>query len=285
MKKIFVLFFIIFQVNAQDCFPESDQRYSYKKKNSGLSEFDTQRVIDHFQKTMSQSVLVQLGKKLIVSLDWKEDRVNASASRDDDNNPTIAVYGGMARHPEMNRDALYLILCHELGHHLGGAPKKFRGRSTKLSWSSVEGQADYYATSKCLPKIFSQFQDTSIPSKSFSEDEYQYSQERCSDELICYRSAAAALSVGRLFASLKNSSQKLSLSLKDRTIVSSTTQGHPNPQCRIDTFMAGFFCSELTDRHFDNNDPLLGACSRDEIPKSNMSESPSRPFCWYFPNI
>lgn len=41
------------------------------------------------------------------------------------------------------------MLCHELGHHLGGAPFK-----PDISWMSTEGQADYFSGSTCLKKIW-----------------------------------------------------------------------------------------------------------------------------------
>src|SRR5690606_4595293 len=93
------------------------------------------------------------GKKLIINLDWADKNINAYASLDMEDNPIINITGGMLTHPEMTSDAIGLIICHELGHFYGGSPKKLRGRSTKRSWSSAEGQADYFATAHCMKKL------------------------------------------------------------------------------------------------------------------------------------
>ena len=48
------------------------------------------------------------------------------------------------------------MICHEVGHHLGGAPfmPKYY-EDYYLFRGSSEGQADYYAANTCLKKWFS----------------------------------------------------------------------------------------------------------------------------------
>ncbi len=62
-------------------------------------------------------------------------------------------------HKYLTTDGLAMVACHEIGHFLGGEPKKLRGRSNKKSWSSAEGQADYYAA-RCLEVYFSKGSET-----------------------------------------------------------------------------------------------------------------------------
>ena len=64
----------------------------------------------------------------------------------------VHMYGGLARHQAVTADGFALVVCHELGHHLGGAPQKvdWFGR---LRWASNEGQADYWGTAKCFRKL------------------------------------------------------------------------------------------------------------------------------------
>lgn len=62
----------------------------------------------------------------------------------------VNMYGGLARHNEITIDGFALVLCHEIGHHLGGAPK-YGGFNT---WGTNEGGSDYFATLKCLRRIF-----------------------------------------------------------------------------------------------------------------------------------
>lgn len=47
----------------------------------------------------------------------------------------------------MTVDAQAFLLCHEVGHLVGGEPRK-------NEWASTEGQSDFYAASVCLRKIF-----------------------------------------------------------------------------------------------------------------------------------
>lgn len=284
MKVLFSILILVLtqSIFSQDCFPESHLRFSHKAKSvDGLTEFSAKRLIENFQKVMNEEVQKQMNKKLIVELDWKNDRVNASATRDDDNNPVIKMLGGMARHPRLTKDGFLMILCHELGHHLGGAPKKLRGRSTKRSWSSAEGQADYYATSKCFPKIIAGNVETSNPFKSLEGDQSKAASDKCNMDEVCLRAASAALSVTEVFASIKGAQQFPMLEKKDRSEVYMTLYKHPKSQCRLDTMVAGIFCRKYLDEPFDNIDPLIGACTKSEGDK--IDQDGMRPRCWYFP--
>lgn len=243
MLRIMVLlsFLSVARTNAaEQCFPESELRFpvSHKKGiSTGVSEFEARSLIDRFSRSLSSVVKSERGKKLLINLEWENERVNAHCTLDDYDNPVINILGGMIRHPEMTRDGLLLILCHELGHYMGGEPKKFRGRSTLRSWASVEGQADYFATSTCLPLIFNDQLETKA---IYSEDEekVENAEKRCSSN-ECVRASLAGLAVARLFASLKTGIETPTLAKEDRYQSPVTLQTHPNPQCRLDTFVAG----------------------------------------------
>jgi len=77
-----------------------------------------------------------LANELVIDKHWEDGTVNAYAS-ENGNNDVISMFGGLARHPAITPDAFYLVACHEIGHHLGGAPKK-----GNTQWASNEGQAD-----------------------------------------------------------------------------------------------------------------------------------------------
>lgn len=53
----------------------------------------------------------------------------------------------------LTADHLDLILCHELGHLLGAAPKKENHLTDAGDWASAEGESDYYSGS-CLKKLW-----------------------------------------------------------------------------------------------------------------------------------
>lgn len=243
MLRMITLVTLIFSARlhaAEQCFPESQQRYpvSHKKGLSeGVSEFEARSLIDRFNRTIAPIVKRERSKKLIINLEWENASVNAHCTLDDYDNPVINILGGMIRHPEMTRDGLLLILCHELGHYMGGEPKKFRGRSTLRSWASVEGQADYFATSFCLPLIF----NDQVETKAMYEEESEKvvnAEKRCGGS-DCVRASLAGLAVARLFATLKTGIDTPTLAKEDRYQVPVTLQTHPNPQCRLDTFVAG----------------------------------------------
>jgi hypothetical protein len=267
---------------APVCFPENSLRFPTNLKGtSGLTEFETNQLLERFRRKLQPTIKKAMGKKLIIELNWENERVNASATRDDANNPVVIVFGGMARHNEMTRDGLVSILCHELGHHMGGAPKKYRGRSKKRSWSSAEGQADYYASTKCLPLLFNDGSETVNLSLLDFPENVSRAEERCGNNPLCTRITLAGLAIGRVFATLKGYYQMPSLERNDHGRVWETNYSHPVPQCRVDTFVAGAQCSIPPRDGFDPIDPSVGACYRDQGETQDVQGA--RPRCWYFP--
>jgi hypothetical protein len=246
LNHIVSLLLITSTIHAGDCLPENDLSFprSYHKDSQDEDLALHMRVenqINHFKSVMSEVVKKQMKKKLIIKLDWDNPRVNASATRDDANNAVLIILGGMARHPQLSPDGLYGILCHELGHHLAGSPKKRRGRSTKLSWSSAEGQADYFSTTSCLPRLFKRPNYSVNPSSYTDSKEVSYALDLCEGKEECARINLTGLSMARVFASLKDYGEFPRLDTKDFNEAWETDLGHPGPQCRLDTYKAGVF--------------------------------------------
>ncbi|MFT6631196.1 MAG: hypothetical protein ACJAS4_001145 [Bacteriovoracaceae bacterium] len=279
MKKVLVLCLIVLSSNCfsnkiESCFPNVGIEIPINKNNSklffnkasGLTQNEYLVVLREFENVWMSIIEKKYNKKLIIKEAWGENRVNAHATRDDDNNPVIVFNGGLARHEQMTKEGMLLILCHELGHHYGGAPKAFRGNSERRSWSSAEGQADYFATNKCMNKFLSSHLSVSF--------EFGSVPNGCETEL-CQKIVPAALSVGNLFASLKRQWKKPSIKAKDKNKVDITEYKHPNPQCRVDTFLAGSLCEREFGVDFDNKDYRVGACLIEEFPAG------ARPGCWF----
>ena len=288
LKKIILSSVLMSTVSAQAdyCFPENDKSFPVSHKKSalmldGINEFQATQILENFKRLMNSEVQRQLGKKLVIDLDWENPKVNASATRDDDNNPVIIIFGGMVRHPELSVDGLYTILCHELGHHLGGAPKKFRGYSQKRSWSSAEGQSDYYAATKCLPIIFNQAISSPKIDDLADTKELSVVDSTCGNDFMCSRILLAGYSVANVFASLKDFMEEPSLANKDKNVVWETDMGHPHPQCRLDTIRSGALCSVSPGLPFDVLDPQIGACYT--YKNDELEEDGARPRCWYYP--
>ena len=198
---------------------------------------------------------------------------------------------------DLNQDARTLQVCHEIGHLLGGAPLK-PGDNSVIPTVSVEGQADYFATSYCLKRIWK---------RNIGNSPYHFHSSLCKAKYInpaeqnfCNRIAEASLSLS-LFnhhqSNLKDdalhagylSKKDLRLysgrptlnNFEDR-VVTETVTSWPSPQCRLDSLMAGALCEGASLQilngivHFKSCELSSGADS------SNLSKIQSgvRPGCW-----
>lgn len=270
------------ELDYESCsaFPENDLRYPEGLKfSSTIDEHQFNQYISQFREILAPKIRRTYEKKLIIEGQWEEDRVNASATRDEKFNPLIRISGGLARHPDMNRDAFFLILCHELGHQFGGAPKKFRGRTDIRSWSSSEGQADYYAATRCMPYLLEHLgEEATLPSRGNKGPKLA---EVCQSE-TCQRIVLAAQSVAEVFYDVRPQGHPPDILSTDPSEVWMTEHGHPIPQCRLDTLISAANCEiklEL-DRPFDDQNPEIGAC----LPSAKSGQRKGeRPRCWFNP--
>lgn len=279
MKRLMVLLSLFTNVYADEvttCFPKNDLKF-YKENKSidGISEIELASLISRVDRAMSPLVKDITGKRLIINNKWNDPTVDANATRDENLNPVVNIFGGLARHPLMTRDGLLLLICHEVGHHLGGAPKSFRGNTTVRGWSSAEGESDYFAATKCLPRIFQDGLETKNLDFEIDTINMKNAFTKCKDDL-CARIILAGKAVSDVFASIKKGNTTPSILNNDPTIVDKTYYLHPNPQCRLDTYIAGARCEISLDLMFDNTDPKIGACA--------INSTGARPQCWYKEN-
>lgn len=97
----------------------------------------------------AQEIFIQDLKKMGVDslyfrLDQQETR-NLGGARKSGNSGEISI--GRDSFAQLTDSDFLFTYCHELGHFLGGAPKK------PNSWASTESQADYWSTRKCLTAL------------------------------------------------------------------------------------------------------------------------------------
>jgi len=210
----------------------------------------------------------------VIEKDWKDNTVNSYATREIDTFK-VHILGGIARASGMTRDSLALVICHEIGHHLGGAPKTF----LYDRWPSAEGQADYFATSKCLKKYYQEYSfeevpiDRNIPEKVMADCRARNTNGK--EEKICIKVALASLAFADFLNNMPNNKIKVDLLTPDtREVKGTNTNDYPRPQCRFDTLYAGTMCNAHPDSLFSNTDPNIGACT---------TTPGSRPLCWYKP--
>lgn len=290
LKKLILSTFVITLLTGQvfacsidgkeGLLPENDMWIPADAKSISSSNIDEAKFNEVIDSVVSvyEPIISAMGGKLNVERNWNDGTVNAYAHR---RNGTwnVAMFGGLARHNTITPDGFALVVCHEVGHHIGGAPKK---ASFFSIWASNEGQADYFATLKCLRKVFRNDDNNTIVSKMdvpevvINTCAQQFS--NADDQAICQRGAMAGMSTAKLFQALRKQPTAPAFSTPDQNVVSKTDDNHPGTQCRLDTYFAGAIC-ELDDQmDVSQRDEQTGVCYR-----ANGDSVGVRPLCWFAP--
>lgn len=207
-----------------------------------IEQAEFNEVIDEAEAYYAPLFSSAFGARLEINRLWTDSTVNANASQSG-STWTVNMYGGLARRDEVTRDGFALVLCHELGHHVGGYPF-YSG-----SWAASEGQSDYFATLSCARELWRDDLETNA---SYSATVAAYPKALCDaawttveDQNLCYRTMAAGKSLADLLAALGGTVAEFEN--PDLTIVSETSTSHPAGQCRLDTYMAGALCESQWD--------------------------------------
>lgn len=256
-----------------------------------ISEADFNEAIDEVE-AIYAPIISGMGAKLQIDRNWSDGTVNAYAQQSG-KTWKVAMFGGLARHKTITKDAMALVVCHEIGHHIGGAPKK--GGSAGgggwwggngggvISWASNEGQADYFATLKCLRKAWIN-DNNELIAKSLNAPKMvtdackkTYKNNK-SDTALCVRTSMAGLSVGNLFADLGRSGEP-KFDTPDSKVVSKTDDNHPAAQCRLDTYYQGSLCDVNMNEDVSQTDEVKATCHG-----SLGHKVGTRPLCWFKPS-
>ncbi|MCB9094509.1 MAG: hypothetical protein H6621_05515 [Halobacteriovoraceae bacterium] len=284
--------------------PENDQKvpvYQKVRKVDGSrtitqKEFDA--VIDHAYEILAP-VVAERGGKLVIDRRWNDPTVNAYAHREG-KEYHVTMFGGLARHKETTPDGFALVVCHEIGHHIGGAPRYDRN----TDWASVEGQSDYWATLKCAKRLWEN-EDNSVVIKDLKKRQRELKSRRrlvydlvnetveksCNEAnmdrrtkrvdedgaALCIRASMGGLSLARLLADLQGVSMP-EFETPDTKTVKETYEAHPAAQCRLDTYYQGSLCALPYSDIVDEDNPFQGTCNRIEEDKVGI-----RPLCWFQP--
>lgn len=278
MKIKFLILFFLLSGNlfASSFFPGNGPKLP-KGMQSTVTRKDFYSLIDKLQQLYKKDAK-ERGKHLSISGTWSINVVNAYAVELYPGIMTVRVLGGIAKHPLMTKDGLAMVVCHEVGHHMGGAPKKWE-RMNK--WAADEAQADYFAPLQCLKRLWANDNNEEINAARAEQDPQAFSlcaQTHKGKELaLCVRSLYAAADVAKLVATVTHADTMPRYDTPDPTVVDTTNQEHPGAQCRLDTMVAGALCGKNPEK-FDDVDPNKGVC--------NVLEGDiigNRPLCWYFP--
>ena len=220
-------------------------------------------------------IVTAMGKNYSVERNWDDETVNAYADQDG-NNWNVHMFGGLARSPEVTDDGFMLVVCHETGHHLGGAPK-YGG----TDWAANEGQADYFGTLKCMRRVIGGDDNVGIVSKmtidADAKTKCELVYKSATEAAMCERIAMAGKSLAILLGNLGGNS-KVAFNTPDKSVVKKTNDNHPAAQCRLDTYFQGGLCDKAVDELNSNTDPKPGTCVKSEGFSVGL-----RPLCWYKP--
>ena len=216
-----------------------------------------------------------LGKKLKIVGEWKLS-ANAGIKPEGDF-WVITVGGGLARKPLMTADGIAGVVCHELGHLLGGYPKR-----VERPWSSVEGQSDYFATAKCLKRYFrGQDNRAVLAAMDIPDVVTNKCQNNFFDEesvFICQRSSMAGLAMALSLAmseGWKWGRPKFEAPVERPKYVSPEEWAELS-HCRLQIYFQGSLCNRPFDEPFSDTDFRAGAC---------MHGDGARPACWFTPEV
>ena len=254
--------------------PENNMSISeFDKDANDMTEERFNSIIDKIEAVYAPIIRGKKGN-LVIKRKWSDGTVNASAQRFL-KTWTVNMYGGLARHKDVTDDGFALVVCHELGHHLGGAPKV---GGFMMKWASNEGQADYFGSLKCMRTVYGNDDNVRIVSQM---DVPEYAKEKCikswateDEQALCMRIAMAGKSLSKLLAR----SGTPSFSTPDSSVVSRTNDKHPAGQCRLDTYFHGTLCDKDISDDVSNRDRNKGVCVRKRGYKDG-----ARPLCWYKP--
>ncbi|MGE3609699.1 MAG: hypothetical protein AB7I27_08965 [Bacteriovoracaceae bacterium] len=187
----------------------------------------------------------------------------------------VSIRGTLTALDHMTKDAGMIIACHEIGHLIGGAP--MNPVNEFIGWTSREGQADYYVTTKCLRKLWQDDQPVALnKDELLSESLWNkcltvYADKK--EQYVCQRSlnAIAALSKTTYYSNSIFDFDHLS-SLE----VEKTVDKYPDDQCRMEIMIAGAFCNKSG--RLSRLDPTQGTCAEE-----NGDTVGVRPRCFYKP--
>ncbi len=261
--------------------PENNLKISVNAKRvGGLNEEQFYAVIEKVE-TLYAPIVKQYGGDLVVEKKWEDATVNAYAQQTG-KTWKVSMFGGLARHETITEDGFALVVCHELGHHIGGAPRKISAWASP--WASNEGQSDYFATLKCLRKVWNNdnneevVRGMTVPAALTKACSSQHLWN--ADYFTCVRGGMAGNSVARLFMMLRNSTVEPKFDTPDAKVVTKTDDNHPATQCRLDTYFQGALCEVSMNEDVTASTEVTGTCHASLGHTRGL-----RPACWFKPLV
>jgi hypothetical protein len=224
------------------CFPQVAYKITTMKA-SGISQKEFNAALDRME-THYAPIVKDHGYNLVIKRLWKDGTINSDTDVEG-GDWVINSYGGLARFPGMTTEGYAAVACHELGHHMGGAPLY-----PSQDWASDEGESDYWATKECMKAL------------GYTQPEI----------------TSAYSVLAKVLADLGGESTPTD-ETPDLAVKSQTDHEHPAAQCRFDTYKAGFLCAARGE--MSATDPKVNACW--DYPTAKTYGVTARPRCWFAP--
>lgn len=205
---------------------------------AGVSKQGFHRIIDALQAEF-RADFARLKVEPSFSKLWDDDQEQTEviyAEGPSGVEPIVRFCGGLARHRRMTEDAFALVTCHEMGHPFGGEP--FLRTEHGLGYSTC-GQADYFAASVCMKRLYGGADNAAALSGKRIHPQAAELCRQADDPTLCIRIVMAALSATAFLAE-KRQVQLPDLSTPSAAVAQENDRkGSPSPQCRLDTYVAG----------------------------------------------
>ena len=209
MNYLITLILILSTSSSLASFKNFDFKSNRTTKYPVISKRVFQRTVEKMGEEFSY-LADSFNEKLLTYASWIDPTYDQALARRWDS-AQVLVYRGMAHRRELNRDALALVVCHELGHLYAGQPLK-----NENDFIAAEGQADYFATKHCIRKALAIFDEKNIEERAIE----------------------ATKAVGEFLANNWGHKHPRT-DTPDESVVDTTNLSYPTPQCRFDTYMAG----------------------------------------------
>ncbi len=275
-------------------------------RSSNVTEAEFNAMLARVQSVYAP-IVQQLGGRLSIEGKWGDSTVNAQATQMG-GTWRVQIFGGLARRPEVAIDAVELVTCHELGHHLAGfsfvsstpipipIPIPIPGLGDQ--WAANEGQSDYWSSQVCARKLWAA---DKAKNAKFRDTAPEIVRTRCEtvfrdvdDQNLCMRVNAAGMQLATLLGALRETPTVPSYETPDTSEVAKTNDRHPAAQCRLDTYVAGSLCTAGWNdlkipgrKHADGQGSA--AAEREASQFSCMKVSGYgtglRPTCWFKPQL
>lgn len=236
----------------------------------------SQTIIKEAQLLYATTAITTFGKPLFISV---EENESVSAAADHTSAELKVILNSrLLKSPRLTADGLRMIICHELGHLFGGAPRshppfEWDGlvASDGLTFMSSEGQADYYAGLVCFKKL-ARLSDIAVDEARIGSELRRKCQELAGfeeDELeLCYRAALGGLDFLTVTYDFP-----ISCETEDTSVAPDLIRNtYPSRQCRLDTIIRGASCPD---------DFLLALDFTHDSSNSCRMSYAERPPCWH----